>query len=319
MKIDAHVHMVGNGLKGKGSFLKIKSPIQRILASLMLKQLGLRQRDLYQSDLESLYLNLILKWTQESSVDKVVLLAQEQVYEENGTARPDLSSMYIPNDMGLGIAKNNHQILPAVSIHPARVDALDELARCKELGAVMLKCLPLYQCIDCNNPKYSQFWQRMADLNLPLLAHTGGENALPVYRKELAAPNCLRLPLECGVNVIAAHAAATYNTWISDHRPTIKKMLREYPNLYVDNSGLHVPFRALYFKQFFLEEFQGRIIHGSDLPVPVMGIWPFLHGLISSSDYKKIRKLTNPIERDIAIKKAIGFSDDCLTQLSKLL
>ena len=38
-------------------------------------------------------------------------------------------------------------------------------------------------------------------------AHTGGEHTLQVINASYANPEILRLPLECGVNVIAAHAA----------------------------------------------------------------------------------------------------------------
>ena len=47
----------------------------------------------------------------------------------------------------------------------------------------------------------------MAEARLPLLAHTGGEHTVPVVNAALADPKLLRLPLECGVTVIAAHCA----------------------------------------------------------------------------------------------------------------
>jgi hypothetical protein len=45
----------------------------------------------------------------------------------------------------------------------------------------------------------------MAELNLPLLAHTGGEISMPVNRPDLESVDTLVLPLKCSVNVIAAH------------------------------------------------------------------------------------------------------------------
>ena len=84
------------------------------------------------------------------------------------------------------------ELLPAVSIHPARPDALAELERCAAAGAVLLKLLPCVQAVDCNRKQYKPFWQRLAELNLPLLAHTGGEFSLPTHRRDLQSVESLR-------------------------------------------------------------------------------------------------------------------------------
>ena len=70
--------------------------------------------------------------------------------------------MHVPNDYILKLARENAEFLPAVSIHPARKDAMDELEKCLERGAVMLKILPNCQNIDCNQTRYRRFWDRMA-------------------------------------------------------------------------------------------------------------------------------------------------------------
>jgi hypothetical protein len=53
----------------------------------------------------------------------------------------------------------------------------------------------------------------MAELNLPLLAHTGGEISMPVNRPDLESVDTLVLPLKCGVNVIAAHCGTRALPW----------------------------------------------------------------------------------------------------------
>jgi hypothetical protein len=311
--------MVGNGLSGSGCYINLKKPFHKMLAAFMLHGLGLPYNAIKEKDLETLYLDLIKNWLEESSLDSLLLLAQDEVHSEEGKAEPELSSMYIPNDVVLDICKKNPKFIPAVSIHPARPDAIHELERCKELGAKVMKCLPLYHKINCNHPKYKKFWQKMADFKMPLLVHTGGEKALPIYMPELASPAYLTLPLECGVNVIAAHGGATYNLLIHDYRPVIKTLLRSFPNLYVDNSGMHMLFRTLYFKVFFQEEFKDRVIHGSDLPIPVSSLWVYLHRQISGEAHRECKKVNNPLERDAMIKKAMGFSEDSFTLLDKLI
>src|SRR5262249_12018950 len=156
-------------------------------------------------DLESLYINRLLELVRGSSLQAAVILAQDLVYDEQGQTIKDAGSFYVPNDYVLGLAKKHPEFLPAISIHPARADALEELSRCLAAGAVMLKCLPNCQNINCNDRRYTRFWERMAEARLPLLAHTGGEHTLPVLRPEYADPRVLALPLECGVTVIAAH------------------------------------------------------------------------------------------------------------------
>src|SRR5262249_15779642 len=132
---------------------------------------------------------------------------QEHVHDDHGRPIPNAGSFYVPNEYVLGLARKHREFLPAVSIHPGRPDALEELERCLAGGAVMMKCLPNCQNINCSDRGFPSFWERMAAARLPLLAHTGGEHTLPVVRPEYSDPRSLILPLECGVTVIAAHCA----------------------------------------------------------------------------------------------------------------
>ena len=139
-------------------------------------------------DFDQLYIQRLLKLARESSLGAIVILAHELVYEADGRVMEGKGSFYVPNDYVLKLAREHPEFLPAVSIHPARPDALDELDRCLEAGAVMMKCLPNCQNIDCNDRRYLKFWERMAEARLPLLAHTGGEHTVPVIRKEFSDP-----------------------------------------------------------------------------------------------------------------------------------
>jgi hypothetical protein len=145
-RIDMHVHMVGNGVGGSGGWLRLKG-WHRWLAGFMLRQLGVPASAL-EGDLESIYADHLSKLVRDSSMDAVVLLAHERVHDPDGTPREDLGSMFVPNDVVLGLAKMVPEFLPGVSIHPARRDALDELERCLAGGAVLMKCLPNCQNID---------------------------------------------------------------------------------------------------------------------------------------------------------------------------
>src|SRR3954468_17381158 len=192
--IDMHVHMVGNGGGGSGAWLRLNG-WHRWLAGFMLRQLGVPASAL-EGNLESIYAEVLLQLVRDSSMDAVVLLAHERVHDPDGTPREDLGSMFVPNDVVLELAEKFPEFLAGVSIHPARRDALDELERCLERGAVLMKCLPNCQKIDPSDRRYRPFWERMAEARLPLLAHTGGEHTVPVVNSAFADPKLLRFPLE---------------------------------------------------------------------------------------------------------------------------
>src|SRR5262249_33238973 len=201
--IDMHVHIVGNGTGGTGCWLRVTG-WHRPLAALMLRGIGL-PADAMTGDMDRLYVERLIEQVRGSSLSAAVILAQDGVGDEKGREMKDLGLFYVPTDSVLKLARQYPEFLPAVSIHPARPDALEELDRCLAAGAVMMKCLPNCQNINCSDRRFTKFWERMAEAKLPLLAHTGGEHTLPVVRKEYADPRSLTLPLECGVTVIAAH------------------------------------------------------------------------------------------------------------------
>ncbi|HEY4284610.1 MAG TPA: amidohydrolase family protein [Chthoniobacterales bacterium] len=316
-RIDMHVHMVGNGANGSGCWLRL-SGWHRLLAGFMLRQLGFPQNTL-DGDLETIYSTTLLDWIRESSLDAVVLLAHEQVHDSNGTPRPDLGSMFVPNDVVLRLADQNPEFLAGVSIHPARFDAIDELNRCAERGAVLMKCLPNCQNIDFSEKRYESFWRRMAELRMPLLAHTGGEHTVPVINAALADPKLLRFPLEYGITVIAAHCGTRSGGFDKDYFDDWCAMLRDFPNLYGDISAMISLNRCGHLRDCLAPDISPRILHGSDFPVPVLGHRLWFQGAIDHKTFRRVQNLENPLERDLQFKKALGFSDDILTRVTDLL
>jgi len=316
-RIDMHVHMVGNGVAGSGGWLRLNG-WHRLLAGFMVKQLGFPAAVLDQ-DLESIYAEHLLAGVRESSLDAIVLLAHEQVYDPDGTVRRDRGSMYVPNDVVLDLAAKHSEFLAGVSIHPARHDAIDELNRCLERGAVLMKCLPNCQNIDPSDVRYRRFWERMAEARLPLLAHTGGEHTVPEVNPRLADPKLLRLPLECGVTVIAAHCATKSGPTDRDFFDDWVKMLAEFPNLYGDISAMVSLNRCGHLRDCLRPEIEPRILHGSDFPVPVLGHRMWAQGWIDWQTFRRIQKLKNPLERDWQFKDALGFPEEVRTRAASLL
>jgi hypothetical protein len=315
--VDIHVHVVGNGTGGTGCRLRVKA-WQRPLAAIMLRHVGLPASAL-RRDLDRLYAERLSELVKSSSLGAIVILAHDRVHDERGNALDDVGSFYVPNDHVLGLARKHPEFLPAVSIHPARPDALEELERCVAAGAVMLKCLPNCHDIDCNDRRYTKFWERMAEAGLPLLAHTGGEHTLPVVRRELADPRTLELPLQCGVNVIAAHCGTKSGLFDPEYFHVFADMIRRHANLYGDNSAFNVPIRGRHVRECLREPIVDRMLHGSDYPVPVHGHFAWMKGYVDWSTFRRWERHPNILERDYQLKLAMGFPAESFTRIWDLL
>ena len=240
--LDFHVHIVGTGASGTGCWLRLP-PWRRPLATLMLRHIGM-SGDAFERNFDALYVEHLLQQVRSSSITAALILAQDEVYDSDGRKLEGVGSFYVPNDYVLRLARQHAEFIPAVSIHPARADALEELERCLEGGAAAMKCLPNCHNIDCNLPKYKKFWERMAAARLPLLAHTGGEHTVPVVRPDFADPAVLRLPLDSGVTVIAAHCATKSGLTDPEYFFKLLKMFEQHPNLYGDISAFIALFLA---------------------------------------------------------------------------
>jgi predicted TIM-barrel fold metal-dependent hydrolase len=312
-----HVHIVGTGAGGTGCWLRLRGA-GRLLAAFMLRHIGLSWRTLSE-DFDRLYVARLVEQVRESSLGAVVILAQDQVYDEAGRVMAGVGSFYVPNEYVLRLGREHPQFLPAVSIHPARPDALEELDRCLAGGAVMMKCLPNCHNIDCNRREYRRFWERMAEAGLPLLAHTGGEHTVPVVRAELADPRVLTLPLECGVKVIAAHCGTQSGWFDPDYFHTFVEMTRRHAQLYGDLSAFNVPIRGRHVPECLREPLSERLVHGSDYPVPVFGHWSWLRGFVKREDFLRSRRVRSVLERDYQLKVAMGFGAETFTRIRRLL
>jgi predicted TIM-barrel fold metal-dependent hydrolase len=287
----------------------------------MLRAVGLPSSAL-RGDLDGIYARQVLQFVRESSLDAAVILAQDEPYRDDGQKIENVSSFYVPNDFVLGLARQHPEFIAAISIHPARPDALDELDRCLAGGAALLKCLPNCQNIDWNNPRYTRFLERMAETGLILLAHTGSERTLPVLDVRLASPRVLTRALEMGVTCIAAHSGTGMMLLDPDYFDVFVEMTRRFPRLYGDNSALaccNFRTRPSAVRRMLEPDLAARILHGSDVPVPVTAILMWAGGLMSWREWRLTAAIANPLERDARIKRAMGFGEETFTRLAGLL
>jgi predicted TIM-barrel fold metal-dependent hydrolase len=315
--IDMHVHIVGTGVGGTGCWLRV-SKARRPMATLMLRHIGLPPTAL-SGDFDRLYVERLLEQVRSSSLSKVVILSHDNVYDEKGALMENVGSFFVPNDYVLALARKYPEFLPAVSIHPARPDAMEELERCLVGGAVMMKCLPNCHNINCNDRRYTRFWERMAEARLPLLAHTGGEHTIPVVCAKYSDPRILELPLQCGVNVIAAHCATKSGLSDPEYFNVFAGLAERFANLFGDNSAFNVPIRGRHVAKCIVKPLADRIVHGSDYPVPVFGHWAWLRGFIDWRSLWRCEKQSNILEKDYSLKLAMGFNPETFTRIWKLL
>lgn len=317
LPVDMHVHIVGNGSGGTGCWMRV-SGWHRPLAAFMVQHVGLSWKAL-QGDFDRLFAEHLHRLLRDSSLGSIVILAHEQVYDERGKIMEGTGSFHVPNSYVLDLARRYPGFLPAVSIHPARADALEELNRCLAGGAVMMKCLPNCHNIDCSDRRFTKFWERMAEAGLPLLAHTGGEHTVPVIRREFSDPRILEWPLQCGVTVIAAHCGTKSGPTDPDYFRVFAEMVRRHPRFYGDSSAFNVPIRGRHVLECLQEPLRLRVLHGSDFPVPVLGHWSWARGFIRWEALQQSRRTRNVLERDYQLKRAMGFPAESFTRIHQLL
>src|SRR5437868_3422873 len=113
LPIDMHVHIVGNGLTGSGCWLRIKG-FHRPMAAFMLKHIRLANCGLAHPDFDHRYVAHLAGLVRESSLGAIVVLAQDQVYDDAGKLMQNAGSFYVPNDYVLRLSREYQQFLPAV-------------------------------------------------------------------------------------------------------------------------------------------------------------------------------------------------------------
>jgi predicted TIM-barrel fold metal-dependent hydrolase len=289
----------------------------RLMGGLMARMVAMPISFLHE-DFDDVYVARIVEMLRTSSLDRALLLAQDEVYNEDGGKR-QFGSFHVPNEYLFSICEQHPEFLPAVSIHPARRDALEELDHCLKRGARALKLLPNCLDVNCSLPRYDSFWEKMAAAGLPLLAHTGGEMTVPVANPLYQDPEYLRRPLEIGVKVIAAHAASRSALFDPDYFDHLVTMMGQFPNLYADTSALNTPFRSAVLRKIVNCHLQDRFIHGSDYPVPVGAWYVWARGLIDAKSRAHASKIENLLERDFFLKQAMGFDESHFTRLGDIL
>jgi hypothetical protein len=187
--------------------------------------------------------------------DKPTIYVQEliRLFDKFGVER----AVVFPNpNVGDKYPEMNDYITKCVQRYPHRLvgfgrtdprrgnDAIDELIRMKkELKLTGLKLHPMVECFRPDHPFFAKFFQKTAELSLPILFHTGDGFSSPGLIGPVARGHP-KLP------IILGHL-----------KEGCINLMKEAANIYVETSGT-IP----EFIQMATDVDSGRVLFGSDAP-----------------------------------------------------
>jgi len=319
--IDLHCHAAGIGSGGSDCFVA-EGLRQSWKYSFYLRAFGVTDDELTEQGDALLIRRLSERLGKSRLVTAAVVLALDGVIGRDGKLDPKQTELFIPNEFIATGARRHPNLLFGASINPFRPDALERLEQARADGAVLVKWLPSIQHIDPADRQHIPFYRQLQKLGLPLLSHTGKENSFTRARDELSDPARLRLPLEEGLTVIAAHGA-TDGT--SDGVPNFTRILplfADFPNLYADISSLTQLNKLGHLNRLLSHrELHGRLLYGTDMPLPCTGIVSpfFFASQLSLRQMVELQRIRNPWDRDVLLKQALGVPAEVFTATARLL
>ncbi|MBP9128566.1 MAG: amidohydrolase family protein [Elusimicrobia bacterium] len=304
--IDVHVHLAGLPDGRNGCFISRKmrnAPLFRFVAW----RLGLSLKDPVQAN--RTYVERLVRAIDQSRVlDKAVVLGMDGVYDDEGRLNESATEFMISNDYVFATAAAHpNRLLAGVSINPCRRDALDEVARCAERGAFLVKVLPNTQQFNPGEERFRPFYRALAERKLPFLSHVGFEFSLIGKDQSVGDPARLRMALDEGVTVIAAHGASQGLFFHEPHWKTMKEFVARYPHFFWDASALTLPNRVgMMMRLRRSPEILDRMVFGTDFPLPVFAFPPLLAG--KPGGFVRAVRTTNPFDRQAQVMTDLGMA-----------
>jgi predicted TIM-barrel fold metal-dependent hydrolase len=242
-------------------------------------------------------------------VQKAVLLGMDGVYDQNGRLNQAHTDFLISNDYVLQTARAYpNEFLAGVSINPQRRDAVEEVHRCADAGATLVKVLPNAQQFNPADPRYKTFYRALADRKLPFLSHVGYEFSLIGKDQSVGDPDRLRVALDEGTTVIAAHACSYGLMFYEKFLPTFQDLAKRYPHFYADISALTLPNRMCMLLQLrHYPEIHERLLFGTDYPLSVFHVAAW--GRVAFGALRDMICTKNRFDRQVAVCRGlkVGF------------
>jgi uncharacterized protein len=297
--IDCHVHLAALPDGDNGCYISpkmLKSPLFRFL--LWKHQLPQDEpRKANQKYLD----DLLAELRASRHVQQAVLLGMDGVYDQNGRLNQADTDFLISNDYVIKTAQAHpNTFLAGVSINPQRRDAIEEVHRCAEAGATLVKVLPNTQQFNPADLRYKTFYRTLAERKLPFLSHVGYEFSLISKDQSVGDPGRLRVALDEGAMVIAAHACSYGLMFYEKFFPTLQDLTMRYPHFYADISALTLPNRLRMLLQLrHYPEIHERLLFGTDYPLPVFHVPAW--GRVAFRAIRDMVRTKNRFDRQVAV------------------
>lgn len=302
---DHHMHLLAP-MEGKApgepfvssKRLSLLHPYWFFVTKMMMKASSVSGIKSAQSDFDKRLVELVRPFPTGA---RFLLLALDMVHDESGRAMREKTDLYMPGDHlfrrieKLNDTAGERRFEGAISIHPYRDDAIDELYRFREKQNVKyMKWLPNIMNIMPNpatgTPAYkklARYYRVLADLKITLLSHTGFESSAGAGFNDpsLGNPLHLKMPLDAGVRVMMCHTGRegagpdleNGGRYVSNFELAIRMMKKDaYSSLlFGDISAMTVKKRKTlpYLEDLLCDlSLHKRLFNGSDYPIPALSI-----------------------------------------------
>jgi predicted TIM-barrel fold metal-dependent hydrolase len=325
--LDHHVHVVGMGTNGTGTWVNPKmlnwtDPIARIQALTYLSSSDVT--DPARADEQ--FIERLLELAKSSRGGRLLLLAFDYRYDENGRRDLEHSEFYTPNEYVYDLLRWSPEVfIPAISVHPHRTDAVEALHEWADRGVRFVKWLPNAMGIDASLARHDDYYRAMIERDMVLLTHVGEERAVEAEEdQKLGNPLLFRRPLNLGVTVVMAHAASSGSNEDFDHpgedalnfelfirlmdEPRYDGLLYGEISALTQVNRLPGPLVELLRRP----DLHHRLVNGSDYPLPAINILfqtraLVQHGLITAAERKALNEIYdyNPLLFDYVAKRTV--------------
>ncbi len=301
--VDIHCHLLNPNVRFDRLYDKIAT---RLFA----KKLGVDPAQLQSNPYDTFVTSMARNVEQSRYLEGVCLFGVDSRLDQQGKElNRDKTVCAMTSDV-LEVAANYPGLfIPFMSINPRRSNALDLIDEYVEKGCRGAKFLQNYWGIDLNDERFIPYYEKLKSHNLPLIIHTGSEYSIDA-NKRYEGPNMLRLPLETGVTVIAAHMGLGHirhklcfwrnlsknPKYFDKDYFILLKMLQQHNNLYADVSAILVPLRARALRHLSQQtQIHHKLLFGTDYPIPFTIRFNTLD--LTSAESRCIDSISNPFDR----------------------
>ena len=305
--LDIHTHLLNPSVTFERLF-------DRLAVRFFARRLGIEPARLRANPYEAYVQAMAGALRASSRVERACLFPVDARFDSRGRqVHRDPTVCAFTEDVLAVAARHPDLFIPFLSVNPQRPGALELLEQYAERGCRGAKFLQNYWLLDLNQDRFIPYYEKLQELGLPLVIHLGAEFAIDSSSR-YEGNDMLRLPMECGVTVIAAHMSLgrlehRLLPWRNLSRDPrffdrdyfqLLEMLEEHPSLYADTASMLVPLRARALPHLARQsQVHHKILFGSDYPVPFT-VGFNTHDL-PREKVRRIAAIDNPFDRYLAL------------------